>query len=85
MRATALAVEKKSLLSDKPPWFAVPELKLGWPITIFGTFGSSSLANGLGNRRIRLFPVSATYRFPFESTASAPGDERPVGRARAGP
>ena len=76
---------KAALVSESAPALTVPELKLGCPITKSGTLISSLLSKGFGNRRIRLLPVSTTYKLPFESMANAPGVEKPSDLAVPGP
>ena len=68
-----------------PPLFAVFEVKFGWPITRSGVLISSLLAKGFENRRIRLFAISMTYKFPFWSIAIPPEAVKPVVLAVPGP
>ena len=78
---TAMAMD----FSEMPPAFGAFVLNAVWPITMSGVLTSSLLAVGFGYRNMRLFPASATNKFPFESTATATGLFRPVERDVPGP
>src|SRR5579872_886084 len=74
------------MLAAEIPFWLVPRVpKLACPITRSGSTWVDWL-NGLGKRRIRLFPESTTYRLPDLSTANPAGPVKPVENApRPGP
>ena len=73
------------VFSERPPEFGTFVLNPVWPMTMSGVLMSSLLAVGFGYRNMRLFPASATNKFPLESTATATGLFRPVDRGVPGP
>ena len=56
-----------------PPRLAAPLKKSFWPITVSASGGVRLFSADAPNRRMRLFPVSATQRFPPGSNASIRG------------
>src|SRR5580658_11085962 len=63
------------------PWLVwVPDAMEGWPMTRSTVRRAPVCLKGAGKRRMRLLPMSATYRFPLLSTAIEVGVEKPAVR-----